>query len=62
MMTVNDFAYDVRDELARYLAPGEVYFRGSFAKPPTTSTAMSTSKPMSTSNRMGGSGRLWRSA
>ena len=32
MMTVNDFAYDVRDELARYLAPGEVYFRGSFAE------------------------------
>jgi hypothetical protein len=30
--TVNDFAYDVRDELARYLASGEVYFRGSFAE------------------------------
>ena len=62
MTTVNDFAYDVRDELARYLAPGEVYFQAHSPKPPTTSTAMSTSKLMSTSNWTGGSGRLWRTA
>ena len=62
MMTVNDFAYDVHDELARYLAPGEVYFWGSFAEASYNEYSDVELQANVHFNRTGGSGWLWRSA